>query len=499
MKKQLKRAVATAAVCAVGATGSLSYLPSAHADEAGAATTSASPERVATKFGHEAWAYGTKVLLGGVDVYSAKDAQAKQGCTDIANIANEVQSLASVTSYLPQELQDLVRISPLTSSTQTYKSGAIDGVRATSTIADIKIGGNTIGGTKLPALKIAGLKSVADSFHDGAAARGSAWKTNESFGFEGMSIDYEGTVVDGTPLADLLDILNQVSAPVSQIVNQVFDLLAEVGTIEIPGLLKLGLGQSSHKIGANSATSKAYALRLDLLPQEDIPGTVIELGQARSRISAPLTSAYFRSNVMGLDLKAGNDLLHLGSVQHKTIPCEGTNGKTYTKKIKGTSFPISIPGLDNALVSLKGIEYAYSGTQLDKGRAKALTTSSLGSLEIPALGLVIKGVTTTVKLTRSGPRERVQTQKSVSVADILVNGESLLKGLQPTFGDVFEFVDSVTGQTNIIDVGAPIEGANNSYGAGYEGIRLTLPGLATKLSIGWVAAHIRQLGKIKQS
>lgn len=499
MKKQIKRAVATAAVCAVGAAGSAAYIPAAHADETGAATA-ASSQRIATTFGHEAWAYGTKVLLGGVDVYSAKDAQAKQGCTDIANIANEVQSVASVTSYLPQELQDLVRISPLTSSTQTYVDGALNGVRATSTIADIKIGGNTIGGVKLPALKIAGLESVADSFHDGSAARGGkAWKTNESFSFKGMSIDYDGTVVDGTPLASLLDILNQVAAPVSQIVNQVFDLLETVGTIEIPGLLKLGLGQSSHKIGVNSATSKAYALRLDLLPQKDIPGTVIELGQARSRVSAPLTSAYFRSNVMGLDLKAGNDLLHLGSVQHKTIPCEGTSGKTYKKTINGTSFPIAIPGLDNALVSLKGIEYAYSGTQLSKGRAKAMTSSSLGSLEIPALGLVIKGLTTTVSLVRPSANAPVQSKRSVQVADILVDGKSLLNGLKPTFGDVFDFVDKVTGQTNVIGVGVPIEGANNRYGAGFEGIRLTIPGLATKLSIGWAAAHIRQLGKIKES
>ena len=68
-----------------------------------------------------------------------------------------------------------------------------------------------------------------------------------------------GTVVDGTPLAQLLDILNQVSAPVTQIVNQVIELLQTVGKVTIPGLAEISLGTAYHKITDSSAASKAYA------------------------------------------------------------------------------------------------------------------------------------------------------------------------------------------------------------------------------------------------
>lgn len=498
VKKQLKRAVATAAVCAVGATGTLSYLPSAHADEAASTTTSSSSKPVATQFGREAWAWGTKVLANGIDVFSLKDAQAKQHCTDLAGLSSVANSVASVTSYLPQELQDLVSISPVTSTTQTYqdKAAGIDGVRATSTIADVQIGGNTVGGVTLPKLSIEGLTSVADSFH--AANASKKWDTNESFAFQGMKIDYDGSVVDGTPLADLLDILNQVAAPVTQIVNQVIQLLQSVGKVTIPGLAEISLGTAYHKITDNSAASKAYALRINLFPATDRLGDVLELGQAKSRISAPLTSAFFRSNMMGLDLAAGNDLLHLGGIQRRTIPCEGTSGQTLSKHVDSSSFPLAIPGVsDTALVDLSDITYAYSGQQLSRGRAKGMVSSSLGTLKIPALGLEVQGLKTVINLFRPSATAAVQKRRTVTVGDILVDGKSLLGGVKPVLGKIYEFVDKLTGDTNVIQFGAAIPKADNRSGTGVEGIRLTIPGLATKLSIGWAQAHILPLGKIK--
>ena len=63
----------------------------------------------------------------------------------------------------------------------------------------LTLGGELVEDLKIPTLKIKGLNSVADSFHDPADADGDGnpFGTAESFGFEGISLDYEGTVVEG--------------------------------------------------------------------------------------------------------------------------------------------------------------------------------------------------------------------------------------------------------------------------------------------------------------
>ena len=86
-------------------------------------------------------------------------------------------------------------------------------------------------------------------------------------------------------------IINQAATPINQVVDQVVQLLTQVGgTLQIPGLGSLGLGTKKGKTTGHSAESSAYALKIEVDSPVDGSKTVVELGRATSRISDPVPS-----------------------------------------------------------------------------------------------------------------------------------------------------------------------------------------------------------------
>lgn len=480
MKTTLRRAVAVSAVCAAGLAGTLTTPTTATAEDG----PSARAERRLTDFGMKANVYGTKVLLGGVELKSLKDARANQPCTRTAGLSDVVGSLLS-TDTLPVP-NDLVHLSPSTSSYETYETAGRTGVRGINTIADIAIGGEVVDDLAIPTLKIEGLRSVADSFYDRSAvdARGAAgaYGTDHSFGFEGISLDYDDTVVEGTPLADLLDIVNDATAPVSQVVDQLVELLSSVAgnTVEIPGLGSIGLGRSGGTVGKTFATSETYALKIDVDPSEAANDSVttLQLGRAKTRISSPVRSGVFRSTVMGLDLFAGNDLLHMGGIGTQTIPCEGTGGDVRTKTVEQAQV------LLGGLVTLTGLEYEYSGEQLARGRARSMVASNLGRLEIPSAGLVITGIGSRIDLLGKGAGTKVARTVKVKVGEILLDGESI-KPDDLSLGDQVLF-----GDNGVITFGRIPAGGSNFYGTEVSAISVRIPGVIDLIDVGWAGSRI---------
>lgn len=509
MKKSLKRAVAVSAVCAAGLAGTLSTT----ATTATAGESAKRAEKSLTDFGMTALAYGTKVGVGGVDIKTLKDAKTLQACTRTAGLDRVAPSLLSTEQItallgdaLPVDVAELIHLSPSTSSTQTYTRGDVTGVKAVNTIADIQLGGEVIEDISIPTIKIEGLQSVADSFYDPADTDGDGKKfgTAESFGFGKLSLLLPEDGVIGETLQTLLDILGVSEEQVNEVINvpvdalnEAFQAISEAGLgdiIEIPGLGTLGLGSSFHKIGDNAASSGANALQIEIDPSEAENDSValLKLGYAQSRISAPVQSGVFRSTIMGLDFKAlpladDVELLHMGGIGTQAIPCEGTAGETVTKKLEGSrSIPLGIPGL-GGLATLTGIEYSYQASQLPRGRAKSVASSSLGTLDIPALGLTIKGISSKLAL-RSFPNERVRgSNKPVfTVSEILKDGESIMpKKLR--IGQVIEFVVDELDQTGFITFGDVH--SRNYYGAKMSAINITIPGLFD-IDLGWLESQI---------
>jgi len=381
-----------------------------------------------TPYAYRANTFGTSVVVNGVQLKTVKDAQALQKCT--RQLRGEVVKGSSLgTDSLPIP-NDLIHISPSTSRTQTYHSGDRYGVRGTNLIADISVGG-TVGGIQTPVLKIQGLQSVADSFVDSGAARGQADKYGfaSDFGFQGISLE----IPSGGPLPpevqQLLQIVNQAAAPINQVVDQVVQLLTQVGgTIQIPGLGSLGLGTKHGKTTGHSAESSAYALKIEVDSPADGSKTVVELGRATSRISDPVPSGVFRTTMSALSVDLGG-LLSFGGVSQTSVPCEGTGGKTKSKTIKAASIP--------GIVSLSDVQYSWSGNQYTRGqgkqaknKAKGFVQTRIGQVSIPSAGLVINGLTSRVDMKSRKENRPVRSKASTSIGSITVNGTPIAP-LQP--------------------------------------------------------------------
>lgn len=511
MKKSLKRAVAVSAVCAAGLAGTLTT--TATTATAGESANKGS-EKSLTNFGMYALAYGTKVGVGGVDIKTLKDAKTIQACTRTAGLDRVAPSLLSTDQItallgdaLPVDVAELIHLSPSTSSTQTYTEGAKTGVKAVNTIADIALGGEVIDNISIPTIKIEGLQSVADSFYDPADADGDGnpFGTAESFGFGSLKLELPEDGVIGDTLNLLLENLGLSADDVNEVINvplgilvdtlqQIIDTAGLGDVIEIPGLGSIGLGSSFSKIGDKAASSGANALQIEVNPsgEENGAAALLKLGYAQSRISAPVQSGVFRSTIMGLDFKAlpladDLDLLHMGGIGTQAIPCEGTGGQTVTKAIEGArSIPLNIPGL-GGLATLDGIKYSYSASQMSGGRAKSTAISELGSLDIPVLGLTLKGISSRLDL-RSFPGERVRgsNKPQFQVLDIVKDGESIMpKNLK--IGDVIEFVVDNLDQTGFITFGKVR--SRNYYGSKLSAINITIPGLFN-IDLGWLESQI---------
>lgn len=465
MNKTLSRAIAVTAVSAAGLAGTLAVTPTATAETGSRAAVSAPAGKLTdsgrlekTGFGYKADVFGTKLLLEGVELRALKGGYAQQRCTTMAGRVAEKRSILAPLDEITDGLlpEGLIDLSVTKQTSETYKQGNRTGVRGVSTVGDVTIGGLELPGLgKLPKLKIEGLQSVADAFH----ANGK-FGHEESFGFKGISLDYEGSVVEGTPLAMLLDILNQVTAPVSQIVNQVIGLLRSLGPggmIEIPGLGGIGLGSSSGQANGKQGISEAYALKV--LINATGNNTMLQLGRARTAISKAGPAGVFRGTASGANILGDIPLLNVGNLGQRSIPCGGTNGKVQTTKAADYS-------LLGGLVNVTGVTYKTMG-KYGKGKAaQALIGTDLGTITVPTLGLEVKGLSSLVNLKRSAKSAKVKPTVTTKYLDIRHNGKpvTLKAGDQYDLGD-----DNFLNFRKLFD--------RTFHGTGVHGLQLNLAGI----------------------
>jgi len=407
----LRKAVAVSAVCAAALAGGVASNATAVAGTSHGAAKAGG----ITKFGYKANVFGTKVVVNGVELRNLKDALAVQKCTRQLR-GETVKGSALQTGDVLPIANDLIRISPSTSRTLTYRQGDRFGVRGTNVIADIKLGGTIdVLGTPVqtPVLKIVGLESVADSWNDSTANAGKGrFGHAESFGFGGISLQIPEDGPIPPEVQDLLNIITQ-SLPVNQVVNQVIDLLETVGTIEIPGLGTVSLGHTTGKATGHYAEANAYALKIQVNNPADGSRTVLQLGRATSKITDGVESGVFRSTMSALDLRLG-DLVQFAGVSPQNIPCDGTNGVVKSQKV-GTA---SVPGI----VNLTGVKYSWMGKQQPLGKAKGWVQSEIGTISIPAAQIEIAGLTSRVDMRSKGLNQKVQRKVSTAIGSITVAG-----------------------------------------------------------------------------
>ncbi|GEP34518.1 hypothetical protein NSZ01_22860 [Nocardioides szechwanensis] len=466
MRSSLARSIAVAVACAAGLSASLTVTPAV------ASAPAASEKGAVTRFGYKASVYGTKLLVNNVEVRTLRDADLQLPCTRIAGVRKAQPSLAT----LPIE-NDLIKVAATSSESKTYRDAAkgINGVRAISTVADIELGGE-VAGVATPVLTIEGLRSVADSFYDAQANNGAgAFRETHSFGFQGMKLTMPENSPVPAEVQQLLDILSQVTAPVTQIVNQVVQLLTELAApLEIPGLGSISLGTSSGKTGPNFAAAEAYALRI--LVDATGEDTVLQLGRASSRISRPVPAGVFRSTMSALELTALNDIVSLGGIAQRSIPCEGTFGKVRT-----ISTPTASLVHEQLGVSLKGMKYTYQGLQKGAvGRGFSSAQVDEVRVAVPnSLDILIKGLSSRVDVYAPGKGQEVRKKVSTTFAQILVNGVDITDSLRPGPGYTFD-----NGVVQML-----VQQDRNYYGTKVSGLVIQLTALDTAINLGQVSAR----------
>ena len=182
-----RSAAATSLVLAAGlalTTGACTLAAPAQA----AGATQARADGRLTDFGYRGDVYGVKLVTDSVEALNLKDAHAQQLCTRAVGQVVEQQSAVSVPD------NPLIHVSASTSRTETYADGSTHGVRGTSTIGDISIGG-TVGPLTTPRLVIKGLQTTANAFNT-PQGYGHA----EGFTFASISLELlDNTVVQSLP------------------------------------------------------------------------------------------------------------------------------------------------------------------------------------------------------------------------------------------------------------------------------------------------------------
>lgn len=399
----LSLASTLAATSAVGVTVAGGLAP------ASAAAGSERDAPTLTNFGYRADVYGVKLVTDNVEAFNLKDAHAQLRCTRAIGQSAQKSSVLSVPD------NPLINIAASSSRTDTYKEGATHGVRGVNTIGDIRIGGE-IGGVKTPTLAIGGLTTTANAFHTPQG-----FGHQEAFDFASIKLELlEGTPLSGTPLEALVEPLNQVTDTVfegtNDVANEIFEVLrSATAPIQIPGLGSIALGKMRGTATSKKATSQAMAL--EILVEAGGSRQLVEIGSANARIGAPTPAGVFRAGGTALDLQALQSQLHFGNVQHKSIPCEGTLGRT-------KSYHVPSAGVLGGLVArVTGVAYSHRGSQHRKlDLAKGFSAVRIANTSVPAVGLEINDIFSQVKM-RGKENKPVRSKVTSSIGSITYQGQ----------------------------------------------------------------------------
>ncbi|WP_210650626.1 choice-of-anchor P family protein [Nocardioides sp. SYSU D00065] len=421
-----------------------------------------------TDFGYRGDVYGVKLVTDSVESLNLKDAHAQQLCTRAVGQVVERESAVSVPD------NPLIHVSASTSRTETYVDGDTHGVRGTNTIGDIAIGG-TVGPLTTPRLVIKGLRTTANAFNT-PQGFGHA----ESFTFASISLELlDNTVVQSLPpeLQQLLAPLDQVTDTVftgtQQVAQQVFQVLTDVTRpIQIPGLGTIALGYKNGRANSHNAQSQASALRIEVTAGDR--RQLVELGTARVRMGGPAPVGVFRSGGTAMDYQALQGALRFGNVEHKALPCQGSNGRTQTYQVPHASQLLPVP------VLLDGVTYQVNGDQFRaKKVAKGWSRTAISSVSVPSAQLVINDVSSRAAM-RQKAGKRVTSKISTAIGSITVGGQAIAV---PAPGEVVELPNGAGEiQRQVVDTGY--------RGSQVIALRLTLYSEAVVIDLARTAGRI---------
>lgn len=398
-----RHAVATLAALATATLGSITVI---------APGAQAADSRAVTDYGFKGRAFGSVAKAEPLAVGSGPSAPARLGCTREAGIrrANHVAETGG-------QVGSALHVTGVDNTASSYRSKRNVGSRSTSTIARA-----VLGDPNGSHLTITGLRTVTHAFakrEDGTMhARSSA----TSAGISGET---------GTPLDDVLD-------PAGATLQDLLEALAEEsgGTLEVPGLGKLKLGSTHNRVRRGHATSAASALRGTLYGQDSVSGggddVRFVLGKSQSVIYEDMRSGVFSGRAVPLEASLLGDLVDLGRIQDRPLPCPGTDGVVRESAVVGGD----LGGLDQLV--LGQVSTRVFGLQREDRSATAWTSSRASDLFVAneEHEITIKDAQGRANVaTNAKGQVTRKTKRGSGVGAVVVDGETQEP---PRPGDVIE-------------------------------------------------------------
>lgn len=326
-----------------------------------------------TNFGLHAMGYGTAIKGGQIPLASGATGFAHITCTTLAGL-NRANGVANVN------LPGLGTIDALTTKVATIKKG-----KTVSAVSEHKLAGITLLQTALGSLSLGAVSSTARVWHDAG-------------GFHSEVSSQVAGIVLTLPDQD----------------PQVIAIPTPGQPIEIPGLLRITLGESKEVKREHFVFARAQALLIEILPTN----TKVKIALSRARMTDGVVNSIMSGYAAGLKgkvLNTGDDsIVTIGRTPTKDLPCEGTDGVVKQTRTVGLNIP--------AALEVGAAQAKVYGVQWGRRRAKAWTEASIAHVDLGAGALVIDGIKARANVKRV-PGKLVRNIKGSEFLTITANGE----------------------------------------------------------------------------
>lgn len=349
--------------------GSVILLPGGPTHAAPVVPKKSAAAPVPTDFGLHAMGYGTAIKGGDIPLASGATGFAHITCTTLAGL-NRSNGVANV------ELPGLGTIDALDTKVSTVKKG-----KTVSAISHHALAGITLVETELGSLSLGAVTADAKVWHNATGFHSS------------VNTEVAGIVLtppDGDP--------------------QVIAVPTPGQPVEIPGLLRITLGETKQVKKPGFVFARAQGLLVEILPSK----TKVKIALSRARMTDEIVNSIMSGYAAGIKGKILDPVVTIGRTPVKELPCEGTGGE-----VKGTALvDLNIPSaIDVATAQAK-----VFGAQWGRRRTRAWTEASIASFNLGEGRLVIEGIKARANVIRK-PGSLVRNANGTSTVTITADGE----------------------------------------------------------------------------
>lgn len=322
-----------------------------------------------TNFGLHAMGYGTFIKGGDLPVESGATGFAHIACTTLAGL-DRSNGLASV------DLPGLGTIETLATRVKTIKKG-----KTVTAVSHHRLAGITLVETDLGELSLGAVESTARVWHN---ATGFHSKTD---------VKVAGIVLD-LPDQD----------------PQVIAIPTPGHPVEIPGLLRITLGEELTTRKPGLIFARAQGLLVEILPTR----TRVKIALSRARMTDGIVNAIMSGSATGLKGTVLDPIVNIGRTPVKPLACEGTDGKIKSTRTVG----LDIPGV----LDVDAAQGRVYGVQFGRRRAHAWTEATIAHVSLGGGSIEIDGIKARANVIRK-KGTLIRNTKGTSTLTITVDGD----------------------------------------------------------------------------